>query len=153
MHPDELANWTRIKEVFEENGTTENYFYRRACAIVRGEPDPMSNLPNVSQDGWNQTWALHHWKAVPGDDWQSNWQTQQNRYSYKRDPWWNPSGILLSWSPVISRSRLNLKIYKEEPLRGTYENSQHLCSKLYYCNYRLPLQLSLIHISEPTRPY
>tara|TARA_Y100000287_G_scaffold104794_1_gene83929 strand:- start:118 stop:273 length:156 start_codon:yes stop_codon:yes gene_type:complete len=51
MHPDELANWTRIKEVFEENGTTDNYFYRRACAIVRGEPDPMSNLPNVPQDG------------------------------------------------------------------------------------------------------
>ena len=34
------------------------------------------------------------------------------------------SGILLSWSPVISRSCLNLKIYKEEPLRGaTYENT------------------------------
>ena len=42
---------------------------------------------------------------------------------YKRDPWWDPPGILLSWSPVISRSRLNLKIYKEEPLRGAYENT------------------------------
>ena len=51
MHPDELANWQIIKEKFEENGTTDNYFYVRACAIVSGQPDPMSNLPNVSQDG------------------------------------------------------------------------------------------------------
>jgi len=50
MHPDELANWTRIKETFEENGNTENFYYKRACAIVGGLPDPMSNLPNVSQD-------------------------------------------------------------------------------------------------------
>jgi len=51
MHPEELANWVKIKEVFEENGTTDNYFYKRACAIVGGQPDPMKNLPNVSQDG------------------------------------------------------------------------------------------------------
>ena len=50
MHPDELSNWIRIKETFEENGTTDNFFYKRACAIVGGLPDPMSNLPNVSQD-------------------------------------------------------------------------------------------------------
>ena len=51
MHPDDLQNWKIIKEKFEENGTTDNYFYKRACAIVSGLPDPMSNLPNVSQDG------------------------------------------------------------------------------------------------------
>ena len=51
MHPDELQNWKIIKEKFEENGTTDNFFYKRACAIVSGLPDPMSNLPNVSQDG------------------------------------------------------------------------------------------------------
>jgi hypothetical protein len=51
MHPDELQNWKIIKEKFEENGTTDNFFYKRACAIVSGQPDPMSNLPNVSQDG------------------------------------------------------------------------------------------------------
>jgi len=49
MHPDELQNWKIIKEKFEENGTTDNFFYKRACAIVGGLP--MSNLPNVSQDG------------------------------------------------------------------------------------------------------
>jgi len=51
MHPDELQNWTIIKEKFEENGTTDNFFYKRACAIVGGQPDPMKNFPNVSQDG------------------------------------------------------------------------------------------------------
>ena len=50
MHPDDLKNWTIIKEKFEENGTTENFYYKRACAIVGGLPDPMSNLPNVSQE-------------------------------------------------------------------------------------------------------
>tara|TARA_S200002703_G_scaffold24614_1_gene21362 strand:+ start:605 stop:760 length:156 start_codon:yes stop_codon:yes gene_type:complete len=51
MHPDELQNWKIIKKKFEENGTTDNFFYKRACAIVNGQPDPMNNLPNVSQDG------------------------------------------------------------------------------------------------------
>ena len=51
MHPDELQNWKIIKEKFEENGTTDNFFYKRACAIVNGQPDPMNNLPNVSHDG------------------------------------------------------------------------------------------------------
>lgn len=50
MHPEELENWTKIKKTFEQNGTTDNYYYKRACAIVGGLPDPMSNLPNVSQD-------------------------------------------------------------------------------------------------------
>jgi hypothetical protein len=51
MHPDELQNWQIIKEKFEENGTTDNFFYTRACAIVNGLPDPMDKAPNVSQDG------------------------------------------------------------------------------------------------------
>jgi hypothetical protein len=44
MNPDSFANWVKIKETFEENGTTDNYFYKRACAIVAGKPDPMDNL-------------------------------------------------------------------------------------------------------------
>ena len=51
MHPDEYSNWVRIKLVFEEKGTTDNFFYKRACAIVSGLPDPMDKAPNVSQDG------------------------------------------------------------------------------------------------------
>jgi|TARA_B100000073_G_scaffold507_1_gene472 hypothetical protein len=53
MHPDDFSNWVRIKEALEESGNTENFYYRRACAIVSGAPDPMENLPNVTQDGSN----------------------------------------------------------------------------------------------------
>ena len=50
MHPDEYSNWVKIKEVFETNGTTNNYFYTRACAIVRGEPDPLDMKSDASQN-------------------------------------------------------------------------------------------------------
>ena len=48
MDPHTYDNWMRIKKVFEEKGTTDNYFYIRACAIVEGKPDPMNNkfVPN-----------------------------------------------------------------------------------------------------------
>ncbi len=41
MHPDEVANWERIREHMEASGKTDNYFYRRAVAIGDGKPDPM----------------------------------------------------------------------------------------------------------------
>ena len=44
MHPDEYSNWVRIKLVFEEKGTTDNFFYKRACAIVSTGKDPMSQV-------------------------------------------------------------------------------------------------------------
>ena len=50
MHPDEYSNWVKIKEVFETNGTTDNYFYTRACAIVSGQPDPIDIKPILSHD-------------------------------------------------------------------------------------------------------
>jgi|TARA_B100000900_G_scaffold344093_1_gene308085 ribosomal protein S19E (S16A) len=50
MHPDDLSNWVKIKETFEKNGTTDNFYYVRACAIVNGEPDPVDLKINVSQD-------------------------------------------------------------------------------------------------------
>lgn len=40
MDPDTYANWVKIKETFEKNGTTDNWYYKRACAIVKGNPDP-----------------------------------------------------------------------------------------------------------------
>ena len=48
MHPDDFSNWVRIKEALEESGNTENFYYRRACAIVSGAPDPMENLSKGS---------------------------------------------------------------------------------------------------------
>ena len=55
MHPDELANWVRIKEMFDESGDTDNFYYKRACAIVEGKPAPMKNLNNGAQDDTTDT--------------------------------------------------------------------------------------------------
>jgi len=44
MTKDEKANWQKIKDVMEEKGTTDNMFYKRACAIVDGKRDPLESL-------------------------------------------------------------------------------------------------------------
>ena len=44
MSQEERDNWQRIKDTFEENGTTDNYFYKRAVAICEGKNDPMKPL-------------------------------------------------------------------------------------------------------------
>tara|TARA_B100002019_G_C20926496_1_gene430076 strand:+ start:35 stop:220 length:186 start_codon:yes stop_codon:yes gene_type:complete len=38
------ANWVRVKETFEASGNTNNMFYQRACAIVSGGKDPLSQM-------------------------------------------------------------------------------------------------------------
>ena len=48
-------NWMRVKDSFEQSGNTDNFYYRRACAIVSGQPDPLDNLKNGTQDERNQT--------------------------------------------------------------------------------------------------
>tara|TARA_R100001163_G_scaffold48114_1_gene36168 strand:+ start:210 stop:356 length:147 start_codon:yes stop_codon:yes gene_type:complete len=47
MSEEEKANWQKIKDVMEEKGTTDNMFYKRACAIVAGKSDPIEPLPSV----------------------------------------------------------------------------------------------------------
>mgnify|MGYP007072364300 CR=1 FL=1 len=47
MHPDEKANWQRIKEHLEEVEQTDNWFYKRAVAIVEGANDP---LPAIAEE-------------------------------------------------------------------------------------------------------
>jgi len=37
-------NWVKIKETFEKSGNTDNMFYKRACAIVAGRPDPLESI-------------------------------------------------------------------------------------------------------------
>ena len=37
-------NWVKVKETFESSGNTNNFFYRRACAIIGGEPDPIDKI-------------------------------------------------------------------------------------------------------------
>ena len=53
-HMDEHTynNWVKVKETFEASGNTDNFFYKRACAIVSGSPDPMDRMMNdESQNG------------------------------------------------------------------------------------------------------
>ena len=44
-----IENWQRVKEALESADKTDSYFYVRACAIVRGEKDPMIP-PKVEED-------------------------------------------------------------------------------------------------------
>jgi len=37
-------NWVKIKATFEASGNTDNFFYKRACAILSGGPDPIDKL-------------------------------------------------------------------------------------------------------------
>ena len=44
MHPDELANWQKIKDYLEEHDKTDSFFYKRAVAISDGANDPLPTL-------------------------------------------------------------------------------------------------------------
>jgi len=46
MDPQKLANWKKIKEALEDAGKTDCDYYRRAVAILRGQPDPW-RLPSI----------------------------------------------------------------------------------------------------------
>lgn len=39
-------NWVKVKETLEASGNTDNFFYKRACAIVNGSLDPMDRIMN-----------------------------------------------------------------------------------------------------------
>lgn len=44
MDKTSYENWVRVKEMFEESGNTDNFYYKRACAIVNGSPDPLDRI-------------------------------------------------------------------------------------------------------------
>ena len=44
MSEEEKANWLKIKAHLEEQNCTDNFFYKRACAIADDKPDPMEPL-------------------------------------------------------------------------------------------------------------
>jgi len=52
MDKTSYENWVRVKETLEECENTDNFYYRRACAIVSGQPDPMETVSvgNGTQD-------------------------------------------------------------------------------------------------------
>lgn len=47
MDSQELDNWRKVKIHMENMGTTDNYFYKRAVAILQGQPDP-HKLPEIN---------------------------------------------------------------------------------------------------------
>ena len=44
-------NWVKVKETFEASGNTNNFFYKRACAIVGGGSDPLDTISKSFSDG------------------------------------------------------------------------------------------------------
>ena len=42
MDSRERENWAKIKKVLEGVGKTDCWYYKRAVAIVAGEPDPFA---------------------------------------------------------------------------------------------------------------
>ena len=36
-------NWLKVKDALEAAGKTDCFFYKRACAICRGQRDPFEN--------------------------------------------------------------------------------------------------------------
>lgn len=51
MDPEVLQNWAKIKSHLEEVGKTDCAFYRRACTILAGRPDPLENPWTGEQQG------------------------------------------------------------------------------------------------------
>lgn len=47
MHPDTRENWRKIKDALEAAGKTDNWYYKRALAILAGKPDPLDVPPKV----------------------------------------------------------------------------------------------------------
>ena len=51
MDRDEIENWGKIKAHMEAVGNTDNFYYRRACAILSGQQDPLPEiLPDKTQE-------------------------------------------------------------------------------------------------------
>ena len=48
MHQNEKANWQKIKDAMEANGTTENDYYLRAVAICSDKKDPVMQISKLN---------------------------------------------------------------------------------------------------------
>ncbi len=47
MDPQTRENWRKIKEALESAGNTDNWYYKRAVAILAGKPDPLDDGPSI----------------------------------------------------------------------------------------------------------
>ena len=52
MDPEVLQNWAKIKAHLEAVGKTDCAFYRRACRILAGHPDPLE-IPVIGEQQGN----------------------------------------------------------------------------------------------------
>ena len=52
MNKEDAENWQRVKDYFEElpEFKRDNMFYKRACMIVAGHPDPLDNHGQLDQE-------------------------------------------------------------------------------------------------------
>ena len=41
MDKQELENWQRVKDALEAADKTDSFYYKRAVAILEGNPDPL----------------------------------------------------------------------------------------------------------------
>jgi hypothetical protein len=47
MDPDTRENWRKIRDHLEAVGKTDNHYYRRAVAILKGRPDPFDRYDGI----------------------------------------------------------------------------------------------------------
>lgn len=47
MDARDLENWRKVKAALEAAGKTDNWYYRRAVAILAGRPDPLAQGPST----------------------------------------------------------------------------------------------------------
>jgi hypothetical protein len=40
-------NWRKIRDALEAAGKTDNWYYKRAVAILAGRPDPLEEGPGI----------------------------------------------------------------------------------------------------------
>jgi len=45
-----MENWQKVKDAMEASGNTDNFYYKRACAILRGQKDPIDALTKPTDD-------------------------------------------------------------------------------------------------------
>ena len=52
MSDEEKNNWQKIKDHFETlpEYKRDNFFYKRACVIVTGQPDPLDSHGQFNQE-------------------------------------------------------------------------------------------------------
>ena len=44
-----MENWQKVKDAMEASGNTDNFYYKRACAVLAGEKDPINAILNPKE--------------------------------------------------------------------------------------------------------